>query len=174
MKCECGYTLKEYHIFCPNCGKKVVKQQTANNTNLQNNVSGSAGWQKSQESSLLMSLDGLCLYKGKQPIGVLKIYSDKVEFVHSGRNYATAAIVGGLVGGLIASSTTKVTDVVDCFSMKEIAAANKSKHPSLSSYVEIIFKDGKSLKYLDRSGKHSKKEMFEAVDTINAQLANFS
>lgn len=205
MICPCGYALKEHHVFCPNCGRKVVRQQPSQSSSNSGQSAGAAGQQyypqnsqpysqpgaqqnfqqnyqqsvqpnyqqgcqQNVQSRLLLTVEGLCLYKGKQPIGNLKIYTDKVEFVHGGRNFATSAMVGGLIGGMIAVGTAKETDTVDCFLMRDIAAANKSKHPAISSYIEIVLKDGSKFKYLDRTGKHKKEEMFAAVDAINAQL----
>ncbi len=148
--CSCGTQNSPDSVFCSWCGKKLGEQTT--------------------ESKLIMTLEGLSLYQGKQPIGFLKIYNDKVEFVHSKKNYATSVLIGGLIGGMIASGTSKETDVVDCFKMSEIAVANKSKHPKISSFIEIVLKNGNKLKYLDRAGKYRAEQMSGAVDAINANL----
>lgn len=136
-------------LFCDNCGTRLI-------SNIDSIISES-GEKTVAASKLIMSLEGLSLYKGKQPIGTLKVYSDKVEFVHSGRNFTSPFL-------------SKQTDVVDTFTMKEIAIATKSKHPKISSYVEIILKNGNKMKYLDRAGQYRAEEMFAFVDAINANL----
>lgn len=159
---ECGARNNDTNIFCSSCGQKFVASVKKEYC-----VNGSSG---NSESNLLMTLEGLVLYKGKQPIGILKIYNDKVEFAHSGKNFVNAMLIGGIIGGIIASETIKKTVAVDCFLMSEIAAVNKSKHPKISSYIEIILKNGNKVKYLDRAGKYRPEQLIAAVDVINANL----
>ncbi len=185
MICECGNTINENAAFCSKCGKKIEKQeQVLFCTNCGSKVKIDAVFCDScgnrvnlkneqvvnEVSKLIMSLDGLSLYKGKQPIGILKVYNDKVEFVHSGKNFTSSFLVGGMIGAMIASGTSKQTDIVDTFTMSEIAIANKSKHPKISSYIEIVLKNGNKMKYLDRAGKYRAEQMFAFVDAINANL----
>ncbi len=198
MVCECGNVLNENAAFCSKCGKKVEKQEQSrfctncgskvksdavfcdscgNRVNIRNESSSNV------VSNLIMSLEGLSLFKKQnkwtQPIGILKIYNDKVEFVHSGRDFSTSSfavggLIGGVVGGIIsskmASERVKQTDVVDTYDMTEISIANMCKHPKVSVYFEIILKTGDKLRFIHREGKYRVEQMISAVNTINANL----
>ncbi len=118
----------------------------------------------------IVTLEGMVLYKGKQPIGFLKVYRDRIEFVHSGNNYAKSTLFAGAIGGMFSCFNLKETDVVDVYRMSDIVIANKSKHPKASSYVELVLKDGTTLKYLDRASIYTKEQIFTTVDTINKCL----
>lgn len=168
---QCGSNNKDTSIFCVYCGHKLERQ--AQNKDCFPSSTVAPGSSQATGSRLLMTLEGMVLHKGKQPIGILKIYSDKVEFVHSGRNFATAALIGGVIGGMIAAQTAEESSSKDCFMMRDIAVANRSNHPKFSSYVEIVLRDGNKVKYLDRTGRHRAEYLFAAVDAINASLKRF-
>lgn len=130
-----------------------------------------------------MSLEGLSLYKGKQPIGILNVYNDKVEFINSGRSAVAAALknaffFGGAIGVIVSaiadeaapSKRSKPPVAVDTYAMSEIAVAIKSKHPKTSSFIEIVLKNGEKMKYLDRDVRYSVEQMGAFVDAVNANL----
>lgn len=198
MVCKCGNILREDSVFCSQCGEKAEKQEQARFcSNCGNPIKSDTVFcdscgnrvnlkkeQAAQESgTLIMSLDGLTMFKGKRPIGVLNVYNDRVEFIHSGRSavgdaYTSALFMGGAIGVLVAeivdakneAKSSKMPVTVDTFAMSDIAIALKSKHPKLSSYIEIILKNGEKIKYLDKTGKHRADQMFAFVDAINANL----